>query len=505
LTRLYLLTTSALCAVLLTTGCHSKTPETDPLVRGLALMEDGAYPEARDALISAVAVHTNSLTAHCNLGLTYWLLEDRAAAIASLTRAVELSQGDSRPVEMLAHVLIENDSAPAAHQILTDIETPAAPTLTIMALAAYRAGSSDLARSYLGRALDIDKDYPPALYNMALLCRDTYRTSREALNYYKQFQAVAPEDRHAAETPQAFINMGGPQPPFPFSEEPDTPAPDESGEPVAETPPTPTPTPTPPPTPAEDPVLKLLAKAEKERNRGNIDVALLTLNTTVQDHPDNADAVWALAQLYDKHLGLQERASELYDKFCVLFPKDPRAAQVKKQPTPTPTPVPPVAPPDDEAPLTPGEANFRAGLQHYARQEWTEAIAAYGKALKENPESARSAYNLGLAYKADGNMEKAAAAFTLAGRLEKNMPKALYMLGLTEMQRGNNASALAKLNRLLRVQPDFAKAHYLLGRLYRDEGRPDMAVIHFERFLHLTPEGPSADGARSWLEQHRGN
>ncbi len=195
---------------LLATGCSQKTNKIDPLTKGLALMRDGTFEEARDSLISATATHTNSLTAFCNLGLTYWKLGDNAAATVALTRAVELSQGDLRPVEFLAYLLIENDNPTGAHQMLTDIEAPTAATLSLMALAAYKAGSSDLARSHLGRALEIDNNYPPALYNLALLCRDDYNMPREALVHYKRFQSAAPNDRRAAETPQAFIGMGPP-------------------------------------------------------------------------------------------------------------------------------------------------------------------------------------------------------------------------------------------------------------------------------------------------------
>ncbi|MBT3194408.1 MAG: tetratricopeptide repeat protein [Verrucomicrobia bacterium] len=474
-------------------GCRPGDHEEDPLANGIALMQTGANEAARDALIAAAALYTNSVTAHCNLGLVYWKLGDHTAAIASLTRASDLSDTDVRPLELLAHVLIEAGNEQGAHKVLANVEEPTATTLALMALAAQRAGSSDLARSYLGRALQLNEAYAPAIYNLALLCRDTYAAPREALSYYKRFQALAPNNWRAAESPQAFINVGNAE-----AADATEPRKAETVEPVAPPPAEPEPGEAPPvETPASNPatdepaVEALLSSASAELADGNVDVALLTLKQAVEDHPGNADAIWALIQLYDTHLGNQERATEMHKRFSAIFPNDSRALE------PEPTPAPPPA----EAL---GDTLFRKGLEHYAKEAWGEAIASYQAALEADPTSSRAAYNLGLAFKANGDLDRAAKAFVVALELQKDMPKALYMLGLTEIQRGRNPSALAHLNRLIRVQPDFDKAHYLLGRIWREEGRPDMVRIHFERFLHLTPTGSSADSVRRWLEQNQG-
>jgi len=489
-------------------------------------MKSGDHEEARDALIAATGLYPSNVTAHCNLGLAYWKLGDETAAIASLTRAVDLADGDPQPLELLAHVLIENGNEHGARQVLSNVETPTATTLTLMAMAAYKAGSSDLARSYLGRALDLSADYPPALYNMALLWRDEYNTPREALSYYKQFQSVAPNDPRAAGPPQAFLAMGDAD--IPAAEPPPPTATDDDTATATAEPPTPPPTPTPDPDPEPIPdpqpdpaviiIEKLIAKAAEAVQNGNTDTALLVLKDAVKQAPDNADAVWALAQLYDEHLGFKSRADQLYKAFTKQFPNDPRVADIPALEPPSPPPsssdsqatdstasAPPPAntgTPDTAEPE--GETHFRTGLAHYANREWDKAIAAYRMALAADSKSASSAYNLGLAYKARGDMEKAAKAFVVALGLEKDMPKALYMLGLTEMQQGRNPAALAQLNRLLRVEPGFAKAHYLLGCIYRDEGRPDMATIHFQRLIHLAPSDPSANHARRWLTQQQG-
>ncbi len=513
-TKTHTLFAMTLVTTLIAAGCRPGAQSRDPLVSGLNLMKSGAHEEARDALIVATGLYASNVTAHCNLGLAYWELGDETAAIASLTRAVELAEGDPQPIELLAHLLIKTGNEQGARQVLSNVEAPTATTLTLMAMAAYKAGSSDLARSYLGRALDLSADYPPALYNMALLWRDEYNTPREALSYYKRFQSVAPTDPRAAEPPQAFLGTADTVPPVAA---PPLAAADAD---VVAPPPTPQSQPAPEPKPGPKPepkpglsdaaVQKLITEATQALENGNADTALHILKDTVLQAPDNADAIWALAELYNKHLGFKARADRIYTTFTERFPNDPRVANVPAReahpPTsaaPKPTPSPTRTPLPVATAGIAGETHFRTGLAHYDNKDWNRAIASYREALRADPKSASSAYNLGLAYKAQGDLEKAAKAFALALGLEKDMPKSLYMLGLTEMQRGRNPAALAQLNRLLRVQPSFAKAHYLLGLIYLDEGRPDMATIHFERLVHLAPTDPSADHARRWLAQQK--
>jgi tetratricopeptide (TPR) repeat protein len=492
--RVFTFATAALTLALAAGGCRPSTDTEDPLACGIALMQSGSNAAARDALIAATALYTNSATAHCNLGLVYRSLGDNTAAIASLTRAVDLADGDPRPLELLAHALIQAGNAQGARKILSNVETPTETTLTLMGLAAYRAGSSDLARSYLGQALELNHNYAPALYNLALLCRDASKTQREALAYYKRFQKVAPNNRRATETPQAFISLGDAIAPLE-----DTPPPAFEPKPrpadIVE------PEPSPPPAVDEAAVRKQLATAKLELSRGNVDIALFALKDAVNKHPESPDALWALRQLYEQNLEDKTRATDLHETFSKKFPNDARSITIVA-PSVTPLPTPPRMT-EQEPGMPPGEADFRSGLALYAAKDWPKAIAAYQKALGVNPESARTTYNLGLAYKASGNLDKASKSFTVALGIQKDMPKALYMLGLTEMQRGENKAALEHLNRLLRVQPDFAKAHYLLGRIYRDAGRPDMVRIHFEHFLHLNPTGASANHARQWMEQHK--
>jgi tetratricopeptide (TPR) repeat protein len=486
-------------------GCRSKNQTDELLSYGLSMMEDGEYESARDTFRELALVNSNSVTVHYNLGVAYWKLGDTKAAVTALTKAAELSDNDSRPVEMLAYVLLDSGKALEANKVLAAIDVQTPETLTLMARAAKEAGSSDLAMSFLGKALEMDADYPPALYNLALLYRDIDKNSREALIHYKHFRTVAPHNIHADESLAAFIKRDLSQEEENLTEPT---AEETSIEPLGSDidsnkkniPGGSDPS----VTAITEKVNSILLKADLELSRDNADTALIMLKDAVSKYPDSANAVWALAEIYDKNLGNQKKADEFYKKFALMFPKDPRAAGIIK------TDEEPVVKPITTVQASPqvktsGDEYFREGLSLYNKKQYSEAISAYKKALKLKPRSAQVAYNLGLAYKAKKSLSNASKAFTLAVKYEPDKPNALYMLGLTEKERGHNDAALTHLNRLIRTNPDFAEAHYLLGIIYRESNRQDMTAVHFERYIRLHPAGRIADQARAWLKKYKGN
>ena len=479
-------------------GCRSKIEDDSLVTYGLSLMQDGEYESAREVLVEATERFTNNLTAHYNLGLTCWKLGDNKAAVESLTKAVSLcDSGDSKPLELLAYVLIDSGNALGAGKVLAGIDEPTARSLTIMALAAERADSSDLSLSYLGQALELDKNYAPALYNLALLQRDVFDNAREALICYKKFKVAAPDDIRADESVQAFISKRKSAPRDQRSE-----ARDQRSETRDQRPADQQTSSQRPATSDQKEVAELLEKAMLALSRDESDIALITLKSTVSKYPGSADAVWALAELYDNSLGNREKADELYKKFVVMFPNDERSSTAKKKVVAISAASASI--PRVSARLEPSENHFMAGLEYYKNQEWDKSIVSYTKGLKLRPKSSLIAYNLGLAYKAKGDLDKAVKAFTLSLHIQPDKVSALYMLGLVEMDRDNNDLALVHLNSLLRIKPDFAKAHYLLGLIYLEENRADMTVVHFERFIYLAPEDGNANQAKTWLDQKQG-
>ncbi len=518
-TQFILLNASRLgLALLITTaaGCGRRPLEPEGLLAEASqLMQGGDFAIARDILLQAGDEQPQSLTAQVNLAMAYWQLGDVTAAAAAFNRATELAPQNPRVWELSAHLLVQTGNPEGAIEVLDNIRNPDAATLTLRSLAFQRSGNPDRALYHLEQALKQDRYYPPALHNLALLQRDHFDAPIEAMAAWRRFRETDPQNPRAVRPDDDFLAkpLTPPPPTATIPDEPrlrvaPVPAAPEDREPptggpaqttpenvtVIQTRPQEAPS-TPAAAPAPTTAKALIDKANREIAAGNNDSALVVLKDAVQRFPGNPDAVWALAVFYDKQLGLKDRADGLYKTFLGMFPDDPRAKSLRTS-APQQPPRPPV-----QTPPTPDF--FQKGLEHYSRQEWDDAIAAYRQALSMDPRSESCAYNLGLAYKAKNDLDAAAAAFRHALNIEPDMVKSLYMLGLTEIQRKRNADALAHLNRLIRIQPDFAKAHYLLGTVYQTENRPDTAAHHFDRFLELDPNDKAAPQVKRWLEQHR--
>jgi tetratricopeptide (TPR) repeat protein len=508
-----------------TFGCNRRPLEPEgALAEARQTLQAGDYATARDMLLQVCDEQPQSLTAQVNLAMAYWRIGDVTAAAAALNRATEIAPQNADIWALRAHLLVQTGNPEGAIEVLDNISNPDAATLTLRSLAYQLSGNPDRALYHLEQALKQDRYYPPALHNLAILQRDHFDAPIEAMAAWRRFRETAPQSPRAARTDEEFLGEQVSQPPAAVSMpagsgpvETITTPPSEPQPPTAapaQARPTPAPAETitelqsPPPgtaatapasTPAKPPssAKALIAKANSEIAAGNNDSALVVLKDAVQRFPDNADAVWALAVFYDKQLGIKDRAEGLYKTFMTMFPDDPRAKSLRTASAPPPPK------PSTPAPATPSPDFFQKGLEHYSRQEWDQAIAAYRQALSMDPRSESCAYNLGLAYKAKNDLDAAAAAFRHAIDIQPDMVKSLYMLGLTEIQRKRNADALAHLNRLIRIQPDFAKAHYLLGTVYQTENRPDTAAHHFARFLELDPNDKAAPQVKRWLEQHR--
>ena len=497
--------TLAIGVLLYSGGCGRDKRSEGFLRQGMQMLEQDDYRGARESFTKAALVQTNSASAYYNLGYSCWKLGDIKAAERYLAKASILSEESTAPAELLAHIMLERGNRKGAERVLSGFENPPASMLTLQASIAWQAGYPDKARSYLSKALEKNPDYAPALYNLAVLYRDNDNDRREALACYKRYRELAPRNPRAAETPQAFLHAaaGGagaathtpPQHSTTAENSVTVPgvrerhtgsAPRQS---AAER--------------SRREVASALEKVKRELKSDNADTALIILKKIVGKHPDSADAIWALAELYDKNLGNRAKADLMYNKFLVMFPHDPRAATAAGQLNRRTSSSRPVTARGNKTGTD--KHYFNAGLKYYSNKQYSKAIEAYRNGLRLNPKSSMIAYNLGLAYKAKADLKNAAKAFRVALQTRPDKMNALYMLGLTELERGNNDAALKYLNRLLRVSPDFAKAHYLLGTVYSKEGRPDMTAIHFERFLKLEPTGKNADQVRSWLKKHKVN
>jgi tetratricopeptide (TPR) repeat protein len=278
-----------------------------------------------------------------------------------------------------------------------------------------------------------------------------------------------------------------------------------------------------------------LGLSEAAAETGEFDAALVTLKQAIRLAPDNADVQWALAGLYDHHLGLTEQAIRTYRDFEQRFTADPRIVQAKERlpaleailkekrreaeaetTAGASTPGPETGPASEPEPepvvelRRPRVRNTSAAVQAYnrgtsyqERQDWDRAIYYYRRAIENDSTFANAYYNLGTAYRAQRALGLAKDAYLHAVQLQPRMVNARYNLALVYMELNMNSAAIEQLRAVLRLQPNHALSHYVLGLLYsRSPQARNLTRRHYERFLELAPNDRSAATARAWLRSN---
>lgn len=488
-----------------------------------------ALTGARDAQSLRDAVETlkrlpSSPSVDANLGIAYAALGEHAQAEKALREAAAANGTDPRSLEFLARIFMGRQTWDKARRELRRAQerSPGNPRiLTTLGVVETHLDNTRAAGAMFRNALAEAPDYAPACYNMARLHEIGLGDRTEAARWYRRYlDLVDPEEAPSADTetpPQrcvakaeAFLAALPPAAPPPepayASPAPATPPPEQ--EPGPQT--VPAQAEATEPSEPEDatapaapgPAAALIRRAEAAIDNKAFDEALVILKKAVEEAPKDPDGSWALAVLYDRHLGYAEQAADTYADFAERFPADPRHAAARERLArlrpPASTQEPPPAEPADPEPY---QAWFEKGLQQYRAGEWDLAIASYRKALQHKRDDAVTWYNLGFAYKAKGDVEKARAAFETATRYGPDLLQAQYMVAVMYRKSGKHLEAIELLRIVLRSRPDYAKAHLLLGLSLREVNRSDLAEEHLKRYVELEPDGPAAEDVKRWLAQ----
>ena len=95
--------------------------------------------------------------------------------------------------------------------------------------------------------------------------------------------------------------------------------------------------------------------------------------------------------------------------------------------------------------------------------QWEQAVEAYHRAIRINPDATGPYFNLGVAHKALKEYERAAAAFERARQLESNNMEVHLRLGNIYNLMEKWDKAIEHLNLVVHRVPDNAEAHGNLG------------------------------------------
>ncbi len=278
-----------------------------------------------------------------------------------------------------------------------------------------------------------------------------------------------------------------------------------------------------------------LARVALQGGDDELDTGLTSLRRVLQLAPDDAEARWMLAQLYDQTLHRTNDAVREYGEFAKRFPQDPRTVVARERMqalqlplsspsagtvgglTPTATATvsgPPPLPPHTgrQIPVRESERYDTAGATAAFNRaaEWARkgdvrrATQEYLRALELDSSYFLAYYNLGELYLRQSDLDLARDAYRRAVSLSPEHAGARYNLAYVLDLLGESQAAREQLLYLVSQHPSHAAAWYLLGTIAsREPATKDLAVRAFSRFLELAPNDPRCPHVRSWLEHAR--
>jgi tetratricopeptide (TPR) repeat protein len=149
---------------------------------------------------------------------------------------------------------------------------------------------------------------------------------------------------------------------------------------------------------------------------------------------------------------------------------------------------------------------YNLGVAHAAKQQYTEAEAAFKKAIELKPDS-------GEAYTGLANIYNAQKKFDLAAEASGNAAKyagaagggagaeAAYNQGVILWNAGKYAEAKAQFEAAVKADPTMGLAHYQLGMANLNLGQLPAAREAFTAYLKADPNGAKAAEVQGILKQ----
>lgn len=162
------------------------------------------------------------------------------------------------------------------------------------------------------------------------------------------------------------------------------------------------------------------------------------------------------------------------------------------------------------------EAYHDRGKAHLADREYTEAIAAFQKAIAlaadldnnsqdAHPENTHIYVHLGAAYIGMKAHQNAIEALQHAIAQDADLVDAHYNLGYAYVEQGTYDQAIPHLERAIAIAPHLKRAHYNLARAYRESGNLEAATNAITETLRLDPDYQRAHELADTIKQEHYN
>ncbi len=132
------------------------------------------------------------------------------------------------------------------------------------------------------------------------------------------------------------------------------------------------------------------------------------------------------------------------------------------------------------------------GTARLGQLQWSEADAAFRRALELRPQDPLLLTNRAIALNQAGRIDEAVSLLREALAAEPDYPFAHYNLGLTESRRGEFAAAAAHFSAVARFDPNDIFTQYYLGSALSRIDREEEAIAAFRAALAIDPDHVSS-------------
>ncbi|HUJ09083.1 MAG TPA: tetratricopeptide repeat protein [Verrucomicrobiae bacterium] len=190
-------------------------------------------------------------------------------------------------------------------------------------------------------------------------------------------------------------------------------------------------------------------------------------------------------------------------------PPAPRIASVNPSPSPASVPVKKTRTPFPVRHLVPGNHTkalvyFNEGVRAQQQGDIAAAVSSYGKAVAIDPAFSKAYFNLAIAYRSAGQTERALENYELALMADPQYADARFNYAILLQEQGYRDDAIAQYTKILEENPNDASAHLSLAGIYaRSRTTRPQAREHYQAFLKLSPNSPLARDIRRWLDENR--
>ncbi|MDE0784898.1 MAG: tetratricopeptide repeat protein, partial [Planktomarina sp.] len=147
-------------------------------------------------------------------------------------------------------------------------------------------------------------------------------------------------------------------------------------------------------------------------------------------------------------------------------------------------------------------SHFNMGNALQAKGSIRAAIENYAKALKIKPIYAEAHTNMGVALKENGDLTAAIKSHKESLKIDPNCAEAYYNLGNALHKTGDLNAAIKVYKKAVKILPDYAYAYKNMGISLHKSGDLDLAIVQYKRFLEIKPDDESARAYKLHQQAH---